>query len=198
VRRNAASDGGKCLPLERRVLVAQPVSLGNCPSQPRRMTRVTGSIELVGQAKALSSILLITELVIRLAAGDDAEPPPWGVRLLRRLADQVLQSQTLFLPGQRLENRTPLADDPASLATCLLFTGDVDLHRVDRPTGRFEFVRVVPVSPAELREAPADLDRGSRRDAARGIAGSGRAAGSLTVSAEPQPTTTPASADARP
>jgi Suppressor of fused protein (SUFU) len=64
-----------------------------------------------------------------------------------------LRSQTLFLPGHRLESRRPLDDDPASTATCPLFTGDVDLHRVDGPTGRFEFVQVVPVSPAELREA---------------------------------------------
>jgi Suppressor of fused protein (SUFU) len=93
------------------------------------------------------------ELSIRLAAGDDSQPPPWGARLLRRLADEVLGSRTLFLPGHRLENTTPLDGDPASVATCLLFTGDVDLHRVDGPTGRFEFVQLVPVSPGELREA---------------------------------------------
>jgi hypothetical protein len=85
-------------------------------------------------------------------AGPD-QPAPWASELLRVLADQVVASGEPFLPGHRLENRNPLDGDPTSTATCLLFTADRDLHRVDGPTGVFEFVQVVPVTRDELAEA---------------------------------------------
>jgi hypothetical protein len=93
------------------------------------------------------------ELSLRLPLGDAKQPPGWGAELLRTLADQVVAKGAAFLPGHRLENRNPLDGNPASVASCLIFVKDVDLNRVDGPTGVFQFVQAVPVTPDELARA---------------------------------------------
>lgn len=90
---------------------------------------------------------------MRLPIGAGKEPVAWGPDLLRTLADQVLTTGRPFLPGHRLENNDPIDGNPASNATCLLFTKDKDLSNVDGPTGVFDIVQVVPVTHEELRRA---------------------------------------------
>lgn len=92
------------------------------------------------------------ELTIRLPTSD--EPPGWATALLVTLADQVVQTGRPYLPGHRLQNSTPL--DGRSPATCLLFAADRLVHKVDGPTGGFEFVQVVPVTPEEHARAQAE------------------------------------------
>ena len=93
------------------------------------------------------------ELTIRLPLSDAEQPPGWAAELLQTLADQIVANGAAYLPGHRLENRTPLDGNPASVASSLLFVKDKDLSRVDGPTGVFQFTQVVPVTVEELARA---------------------------------------------
>lgn len=94
------------------------------------------------------------EFSLRLTrTADQSTPPPWSLRLLRRLAGYVFDNGRPFAPGHTMNPGGPLTGDESTRLAALAFTADTELQPIDTPHGRLMFLQVVGVTMEEYEAA---------------------------------------------
>lgn len=91
------------------------------------------------------------ELTFRLVRQpEDEEPPAWALNLLQNMGRYVFNSGNVFRAGDYLDANGPICLDADTQLTALAFAEDPDLHAIDTPNGKVEFIQMVGITNDEL------------------------------------------------
>jgi hypothetical protein len=89
------------------------------------------------------------ELTLRVARGDEAEPPAWALAFLQKLARYVFDTGNVLDVGHQFDTEGPLAPGVDTRMHAVVIARDPQLPRLTTPFGRVDFLQVVGVTDDE-------------------------------------------------
>lgn len=94
------------------------------------------------------------ELTMRVARGDEDQPPGWPFTMLNQLANFINGQGVLVEDGHRMDLRQPVTGHPHNGGpptglTVYAFTTDPQLRSIDTPNGKVTFYQAVGVTAEE-------------------------------------------------
>lgn len=90
------------------------------------------------------------ELTVRLARGDEPEPPVWCVNFLQNIARYVFRSGNVFESGHYVDLNGPIALDSPTEIKAIVFMEDPQFGSIHTPNGRVQFLQVIGITLDEL------------------------------------------------